>query len=259
MEINEFVYVIDWGKYYSRITEWDSKTNEWVNIFPIKTELPNYGTDGHWKNIYEPNLTLKGTINKRNPTKLVESIPVYKDYKWKVLEILKHPKAGKLFYDLDKYSQEQLTSWEDYSRYTEENLLLLVSLDSYLMKCYILINESGVSKLTPEQYKDKQFNAFIEANLGKWDRNKLVKKDIPKELLSKFYDEDDNVLFGSSRIKGLVSYSYLDGKFSTDGKPIYIHSSISYDGVGNKNCSNPELIKPLEYIRKVLSQPNQEK
>lgn len=98
----------------------------------------------------------------------------------------------------------------------------------------------------------KQVNAIIEANLGKWDRNTLIRKDVPKEIISRFYDKDDNVLFGSTRTKGLVSYEYIEGKFSKDGKPIFIGSSILYDGKGNSNCPNPELIKDFNWIKSYL-------
>ena len=53
-------------------------------------------------------------------------------------------------------------------------------------------------------------------------------------------------------VKGLVSYEYLDGKFSKDGKHIYICSSISYDGKGNSACPNPELIKDFNWIKNYI-------
>lgn len=254
---NKYVYVIDWGKHYSDIQKWNQDSGKRECIFPIKTELPDYcGIEYHWKYIYEPNLTLKGTVNKRKPKKLVEKIPTYKNYKWEVLEIFKHPKAGKLRYDLDQYTQQQLDHWKDYSRYTEENLLLLASThtDKDWWKCYIIIEESGVSELTPKQFTDEQFNALIEANLKKWDRNTIIKKDVPKEIISVFYDSNDNVLFGSSMVKGLVSYNYIDSKFSSDGKPIYLDCSISYDGKGNSGVENTELIKDFTYIKTYIEE-----
>lgn len=261
MNIGDIVFVVNWKKEYSDIRKWNYETNKWESQFPIKTELPNYsGTQFHWENKYENNLTKKGTINKKEPRKLVEKIPVYKNYKWEIIEIFKHPKAGKLHYDLDKYTQEQLDIWKDYSRYTEENLLLLASThtDVEVLKCYIVIEESGVSKLTPEQYNNMQFNAMIEFNLGKWDRNQLNSyKDIekvPSEIKSKFYDEDDKVLFGNSMSRGLVTYNYLDGKFSTDGKPIYLGCDVLYDGKGNSNLPEKEreFIKPHSFIKSYL-------
>lgn len=253
MKIKDIVYVVNWGKHYSNLTKFENNVK--IDLFPIKTELPSYcGIEHFWEYKYEDNLTLKGTINKKEPRKLVEKIPSYKNYKWEIIEIFPHPKAGKLHYDLDKYTQEQLDHWKDYSKYTEKPLLLLASThtEKDWMKCYIVIEESGVSLLSPTQYADKQFNALIEANLGKWDRNTMIKKEIPKEIISKFYDENDNVLFGSSYIKGLVSYEYLDGKFSSDSHPIYICCSILYDGHGNKKCPSPELIKPFSYIKNYI-------
>lgn len=254
MKVKDKVYVIDWGKRYSHITRWNNETEQRENIYPIKTKIPDYsGIEFHWKYVYEPNITVKGTVNKREPRKIVEKIPIYKNYKWEILEIFKHPRAGQYC-----HSKELRDHWKDKGgmndKYTEENLLLLASTHTNKaeLKCYIIIQESGVSKLTPKQYDDKKFNAFIKSNLGKWDRNNLDKKNIPKELISKFYDKNDNVLFGASTTKGLVSYEYLDGKFSTDEKPIYISTSILYDGKGNKNCPNPELIKDFDWIKKYL-------
>jgi len=90
--------------------------------------------------------------------------------------------------------------------------------------------------------------------ITKWDRNQIDHRNhgIPKEFISVFYDSDDNVLFGSTVTKGLVSYHYVRGEHSVDGKPIFLHSSIEYDGKGNKDCPNPELIKDFEDIKRFL-------
>lgn len=257
MEIHDKVFVVDWSKHYSDLTRWKNGIKK--NIFPIKTELPSYcGINHHWEFIYEPNFTLKGTVNKREPKKLVSKNPIYKTYKWEIVEIFKHPKTGKLHYDLDQYTQEQLDHWKDYSKYTENNLFLLASThtDKDWMKCYIVIEETGVSKLTPEQYADQKFNATIEGNYGRWNRKLLNsfedKRQIPKEIKSVFYDKNDRVLFGSTMIKGLVSYEFLEGKFSIDQKPIYLGSSVLYDGKGNESCPNPELIKDFDYIKSYI-------
>lgn len=236
MNVGDKVYVVNWGKHYSQITRRNSETKEIENIFPIQTKLPPYcGISHHWKYVYEPNLTLKGTVNKREPKKLVEKIPVYKDYKWEVLEIFKHPETGK-------------------SGYTEENLLLLASThtDKNHMKCYIIIEEGGVSLLTPEQYKDANFKAFIQANLKKYDKTNF--KDAPDEIISVYYDKDDNVLFGSCMVKGLVSYRYLESRFTKDEKPLYIGWEITY---GKSLEDVPEedkhKIKPFAEVKKLLS------
>jgi hypothetical protein len=253
MKVGDKVFVIDWGKHYSKITKWNQETQTNDNIFSIKTVLPNYcGINHFWDFIYEPNLTLKGTVNKREPKKLVEKIPVYKHFKCEILEIFKHPKAGEYY-----YSEEDRVRWGE-GKYSEDNLLLLASThkEQPWMKCYIIISELGVSTLTPEQYANDKFNAFIEGNLGKWDRNNIKKDSIPKEIISTFYDENDNVLFGSQMAKGLVSYSYLEGKYSVDGKHIYIGNCVVYGGGGNSECPNPELIKPFKYIKEYIEGNN---
>lgn len=249
MKIGDLVYVVDWGKHYSDITKWNQDSQKRESIFPIKTELPDYcGIDHHWKFVYEPNLTLKGTVNKREPRKLKEKIPEYKNYKWEVLEIFKHPKAGQFY-----YNEEQRERWKDYDKYTENDLVLLASThtDKDWMKCYIVIEDTGVSFLTPQQFADEQFNAMIEANLGKWDKESVGKfgKNPPDEIVSSFFDRNDNVLFGSSMVKGKVEYRYLEGKFSKDGKPIYLGCSISYDGKGNEGVEDKSRIKSFQYIK----------
>lgn len=85
-----------------------------------------------------------------------------------------------------------------------------------------------------------------------WDRNNLTKQDIPKEIISCFYDEDDKVLFGTKFTKGLVCYNYLDAKYSVDNKPIYLGATVTYDGIGNAGCPNPELIKDFEWIKSFI-------
>jgi hypothetical protein len=117
-------------------------------------------------------------------------------------------------------------------------------------KCWVIINEKGVSTLTPEQYADAKFNALVESNLRKWDRNTMNKKDIPETLISKIYDENDNVLFGSCYTKGKVSFHYLDGKYSTDGKHIFICSSVLYDGEGNSTLPKDAIIMSFNNIKK---------
>lgn len=255
MNIRDYVFVVDWGKQYTTLTKWNNKTQKREKVFPIKTEIPDYsGIDFHWECKYEPNLTLKGTINKREPRKLVERIPIYKNYKWEVLEIFKHPNAGKQFYTLKEYTQEQLDAWKDYNDcYTKENLLLIASVHSdNNIRCYVVIEETGVSKLTPEQFEQHGKSIIKSLNLNKWDRNNLTKQDIPKEIISCFYDEDDKVLLGSGFVKGLVCYNYLDAKYSVDNKPIYLGSTVTYDGIGNAGCPNPELIKDFEWIKNFI-------
>ena len=108
--VNKFVYIVNWGKHYTDITWYNPQTQKRENYFPIKTKLPLYcGIDFHWEYVYEPNFTKKGTINKREPKKLVSKSPIYKNYKWEIIETFKHPKAGELSFDPDKYTQDRLS------------------------------------------------------------------------------------------------------------------------------------------------------
>lgn len=253
MKVKDKVYVIDWGKQYTTL-------KLPAELQPLIDRC--YTTIDHWEYIYEPNYTLKGTINKREPKKLVDKIPLYKNYKYRIAAIFKHPKAGEY-----TQTEEIREYWKDKGgaddKYTEKDLLLLISIDSTkYCQCYVIIEESGVSKLTSEQYKNEQFNSLIENNLGKWDReivNSTLKVgdndlQIPKEIRSVFYDSNDNVLFGSHMVKGLVTYEYLDAKFSIDNKPIYLGCSILYDGKGNSEVKDNSLIKDFKYIKSFLEQ-----
>jgi hypothetical protein len=65
--------------------------------------------------------------------------------------------------------------------------------------------------------------------------NKENAKTCPHNLLKIVYDKDDNVLFGSRKIKGRVEYNYVPAELMENGNPYIISSSISYDGKGNIN------------------------
>jgi hypothetical protein len=82
-KVKDKVYVKDWGKQYTNFFTWNNNIKE--SIWNWKSELPQYcGTEFFWKYIYEDNLTLKGTINKRKPKKLIDKIPEYKNFEYKI-------------------------------------------------------------------------------------------------------------------------------------------------------------------------------
>jgi hypothetical protein len=253
-QVGDKVFVIDWGKHYSSITRWNEESRKRENIFPWKTEVPNYcGINYHWSHEYEDNLTLEGTINKKEPKILVSKTPVYKDYKWEILEIIYHPEAGQYH-----YTEEQRTTngWGD-SKYTESPIYLLASThtDKDWMKCYVQIEEEGLSFITPEQYADEKFNALREFHKGKYtieDRDKLEVKGFPKELIKSVYDENDNVLFGSSYVKGKVYYNYIEGYFTKDGIPFIVSVGINYDGKGNSDLPDDALVMSYYELPKMF-------
>lgn len=249
-KIGDRVFVVDWGKHYSEITKWEDGKK--VNILPFKTEIPQYSDiSHHWNHIYEPNLTLKGTINKREPNKLVERIPVYKNYKYEVVEIIKHPKAGEYF-----YNEEQRERWNIHTKYTENDILLLASthIENNLLKCFIVIEEEGVSFLTSEQFADEKFNALKESHRGKWKVNMGTNyyKGFPDSLKGIIYDTNDNVLFGSNVVKGKVMYFYIPGEYMETGRPYYYCTSISYDGKGNSDLPEGAVLMPHKNLKNMF-------
>lgn len=216
MKVGDKVYVVNWGGRYSSIYKWVDgvKTSQ----FGWKTEIPAYSDiQFHDEFVYEDNLTLKGTINKREPRKLVETIPVWKNFKYEIVEIIDHPTNG--------------------------NKICLIQANG----CWVQIGIDSLSLLTPKQYADKEFNAMIEANLGKWTPEALIRKVIdklPKEIVSIMFDIDDRVLFGSHYTRGKVEYRYLEAKFMKDNVPYYLGVSILYDGEGNSTIpENSEMCK----------------
>ena len=240
MNVGDIVFVVKWNSFKEF---YSFKTGEKTYLFPWKTKIPDYGgIDHHWERIYEPNLTLKGTVNKREPTKLKSKFPIYEQYRYEVLEIIKHPKAGEFV-----YNEEERARWNFYQKYTEENILLLASThtDKAWMKCYVQIEESNVSFMTPEQFADKEYNALREYHKGKYSIEDFARgenKNFPKQFIQTVYDLDDRVLFGSSYTKGKVQYKYIDKFFSSSGNPFIIETCVSYDGIGNADL-------PIEAIR----------
>lgn len=243
MKPGDKVYVIDWGKRYSDVTKWNYTLQRRENVFPFKTIIPDCSDiEHHWKFEYEPNLTLKGTVNKREPTKLKSKTPVYKEYKYEVREIIKHPKAGEFY-----YPEEKRKDW-GYDKYPETDILLISSTHTDIepLKCFVVIGEEGVSLLTPQEFADKEFNALINYHKGRWTKDMLtreVKDRLPPEIITTAYDPNDDVLFGSSITKGKIAYNYLDGKFTKDGIPLYISSSCTYDGIGNTDLPPGTIFK----------------
>lgn len=228
--VGDKVYVVNWNKQYSNFTKWENGKK--VKIFNWQSEISDYpGSEFHWKFVFEPNLTLKGTVNKREPKKLKEKIPIFKDYKYEILEIIKHPDRDELIYLLASTHSDKL--WE---------------------KCFVQISADGISKLTPEQYLDDKFNALKEAHRGKWTigMRERAQKEFPKELLGVIYDIDDRVLFGSTYIRGKVQYNYIPAEYMVTGNNFFIYTTISYDGEGNLNLPDGAILMEFKDLLKVF-------
>lgn len=214
-KIGDKVFVSDWGKLFTNIYRWVKGKRELV--FSWNTIIPDYtSTDFHWKFIREPKLTLKGKPFKDGSTVVKESIPLYKDYEYTVLEKTERG-DGKVIYLLS-------------SNHTEIESL----------KCYVQILEGGITQLTPQEQKQVkeekigvQKLALRKNHLGRWRKEDDV-REFPEELLEVLYDEDQRVCFGSDfpNTKGIVKYFYIPKEYCFEEKPIYSHSLVIYNGVG---------------------------
>jgi hypothetical protein len=250
-KIGDFVYVIDWMEVYSKLCGGNG-------IFEWDIEIPLYSSvDFFWKFNYEDNLTQKGTINKREPRKLKEKIPVYKDFKYEILDYRIHPKAGEYMQAENVRNANPIDKYpECHSKYTYEPIYLLASIDNetYPHRCFVEVNEAALSLLNPDQYADKEFSALKHFNYKKWSIDKMeeVRKSFPEELRKVAYDKNDSVLFGSSVIKGKVMYHYIPAEFTVDNVPFVLYTSISYDGKGNIDLPKDSLIIDFSELPKMF-------
>jgi hypothetical protein len=205
LDINDDVFVVDWGKQYTG--------NIIKELF--STFIPQYsGTDFFWKIEYQE-LTQAGTPFKRRSQRPVKSrTKQWENFKYKIIEIV---------------------SYED------DFICLIVSKEG----CHVTIGIEGLSYLTPQQYADEKFNALKESHRRKWDINMSREelKQFPEKLLETVYDKNDNVLFGSGMTKGKVQYQYIPGDYTKTGNPFIICVSVLYDGKGNSDLPEGSLIK----------------
>lgn len=211
MKIGSKVYVCDWGKQYTDIYRWIN--GERQSIWNWKTEIPDHSSPiFHHKFIHEDNLTLKGTINKREPKKLVDKTPVYKNFEYTIEEITTRKETGKLIY-------------------------LMSSKEG----CWVQVGEDGVSTLTPEEQekvkhleKEKSLQALAKQNLGKWSINDDLKNKFPKELIKYLYDRDQRTCFGSNfpNTKAIIRYPYVSKEYTKNGNDICLGWHQNYNGIG---------------------------
>lgn len=248
MKQGDNVYVIDWGKQYSKIAS--SKP-----VFEWKTQIPQYSsTDFFNECIREEIMKVNGTPFKKPQYKTKETIYKWKNFKYTILEMMKHPKAGE-FTQSEEWRKNNPTSEWANDVYPDVNICLIASKEG----CYIEIEEDGLSFLTPEQYTDDKFNALKEFHKGKYSVNDRVNGKVegfPKELIKSVYDSNDNVLFGSRIVKGKVHYDYIDGEYTIDGVPFITCVGINYDGKGNADLPKDAIIMPYSSLPKMF--PNNE-
>ena len=86
-------------------------------------------------------------------------------------------------------------------------------------------------KLETERIKLEKLETLKNNNLKKWSTSEDL-SDFPKNLIRRLYDRDQRVLFGNFFTKGVVTYPYVDGIYTTDGIPYCLGSECIYNGVG---------------------------
>ena len=248
MKVGDKVFVINWGRQYS-------KTGGGNGVFDWNIKIPKYSSTSFFnKHIQEEIMKVDGKPFKRPQFKTKETIREWKNFKYEVLEMMKHPKAGQYTQNEEWRARNPTSEWAN-DKYEDVNICLIASPEG----CYVEIAEEGLSFLTPEQYADNQFNAVKEFHKRKYtvrDRDRGEVKGFPKELIKSVYDVDDNVLFGSSYVKGKVGYNYMEGEYTKDGIPFIISVSVSYDGKGNLDLPEGSLIMPYRDLHKMF--PNNE-
>lgn len=222
MNIGDKVFVINWMKRYTSFTKWDCDLQQRVPVFPWNFPVSSL----HYPECSEryerlPNYTKKGTINKKEPT--IRGRAIFKEFEYEVVDKIIHPSNGR-------------------------TILLLSSTNESInaLKTWVQIEEDGVSFLKPDDFEKKRVSDLLSSYLGKLSQDDLTKnfiESLPPEIFSYLYDKNDNVLFGSSTVKGLVSYKYIDKKYSKEPYHLWCGWEIKYDGKGNKKLKGKDLVE----------------
>ena len=207
MSIKDKVFVTDWGQRYSDIYRWDGGVKS--VIWNWKTHIPSYSEpDFYWQYFYEPNLTLKGTVNKKEPRKLISKFPKFKNFEYTIEEI------------------------------TQKSNTELIYLLSSQEGCWIQIGEKGISTLSiTEQEKvkhlesEKRLQALAIQNLNKWSIKSNL-KEFPEELLKYLYDINQTTLLGSTLTQSVIRYPYIPKEYTINGIDICLGWEQDYNGKG---------------------------
>lgn len=216
MKLNDKVYVSDWMQIYSTFRKWNNEKQIRETIFPWKTELPEYIKQSNDTVVYAPKLTQKGLPFKDGSKIEVSREQTHKSYEYTIREILQHPNNPEVTICLISSNHEDIDC----------------------IKVWTQIDIKALTTLTIEEQeslkhlqKEKHLQALAKNNLGKWKLSDNL-KDFPKELLQIFYDENQNVLFGSSMSRGIVTYNIIPKEYTIDNVAIYSSSCVSYNGEG---------------------------
>ena len=208
------------------------KLINWLKVWNLRevskyfptVDIPDYGDKGFFvENCYIDNITKKGTINKRNPRIYIgKKIYKYKSFEYEII------------------AESKLSNGK------EVVLVASTHTDVFRLKCFVVTTKDNLYNGEKQLIQKLQYD--------RKDILELKNNELPKEVLGVLYDFDDNVLVGSSMIKGLVSYNFIKPEYSKDKKPIYLSCTVNYDGVGNNQLKDKSLIKDFENIKRYLEQ-----
>ena len=89
----------------------------------------------------------------------------------------------------------------------------------------------------------------------KWSINDDLKQ-FPSSLLKRIYDKDQMALFGSNCHKSTIYVEYIPGEYTIDGIPLFVGSTVSYDGGEKQDKAVSEGAEVLTWNEIVKRFPN---
>ena len=81
-------------------------------------------------------------------------------------------------------------------------------------------------------------------------------KQFPSSLLKRIYDKDQMGLFGSNYFKSTIYVEYIPGEYTVDGIPLFVSSTVSYDGGEKQDKAVSEGAEVLTWDEMVKRFPN---
>ena len=89
----------------------------------------------------------------------------------------------------------------------------------------------------------------------KWSINDDLKQ-FPSSLLKRIYDKDQMALFGSNYHKSTIYVEYIPGEYTIDGIPLFVGSTVRYDGGKEQDKAVSEGAEVLTWNEIVKRFPN---
>jgi len=217
MKIGDKVFVTNWMKIYSTFRKWNNNINERVSVFPWKIKLPDYILQSNDTVVRTARLTLQGKPFKNGETVEISRVESHKDYEYTIIHHLVNVEnRSEVVYLLS--SNHVKTHWN---------------------KVYVQISREGITHMTPQEQKQvahlqntARLQALAKDNIGKWEITSNFKDNFPKELITVYYDSNQNVQFGAGMTKGIVTYEVIPKEYTVDNISIHVCTGVYYNGEG---------------------------